>query len=74
MIKSTQFFFLNIIFLLSLILNLLGTVSRKGKNAGNIYNAASISAPTICPETGGEMKIGGPFWGAELHDKNVIQR
>lgn len=34
--------------------------------------AAIATAPTICPETGGPMRIGGPFWEAPIHSQAVV--
>lgn len=34
--------------------------------------AAVVSAPAVCPETGRTMKIGGPFWGAPIHQQWVV--
>jgi hypothetical protein len=31
-----------------------------------------VTAPTVCPETGGRMKIGGPIWSDPIHKKDVV--
>jgi tRNA (guanine26-N2/guanine27-N2)-dimethyltransferase len=41
-------------------------------NAG--YTTPHIIAPAVCEETGGGMKIGGPFWTAPIHDQAIVDR
>eukprot|EP01041_Mallomonas_annulata_P001576 gene1576-3049_t len=36
------------------------------------FTGAVNTVPMICPETGGRMKIGGPFWSAPIHKQDVI--
>ena len=45
---------------------------KAGKGGGESYSSAYAEAPTTCPETGGRMRVGGPFWGAPLHDPAVV--
>jgi tRNA (guanine26-N2/guanine27-N2)-dimethyltransferase len=42
------------------------------KTGGLTYSSAVVSVPSRCPETGGNMKIGGPFWTHALHDQHVV--
>lgn len=37
-----------------------------------MYTASQVAAPSVCPETGGAMKMGGPYWGAAIHDQEVV--
>ena len=43
-------------------------------NQGTGYGSAIVTAPSVCPETGGDMKIGGPYWGGALYDRAVLSR
>ena len=43
----------------------------KNTNA-ELFTGAHAQAPTTCPETGGAMKLGGPYWSAPIHDQNVV--
>ena len=45
---------------------------KAGKGGGESYSSGYAEAPTTCPETGGRMRVGGPFWGAPLHDPDVV--
>jgi tRNA (guanine26-N2/guanine27-N2)-dimethyltransferase len=40
------------------------------KAEGN-YFAASLEVPLTCEESGARWRIGGPFWGAPIHDQHV---
>jgi tRNA (guanine26-N2/guanine27-N2)-dimethyltransferase len=40
-------------------------------NNGN-YGASSLEVPAICEESGGRWKVGGPFWGAPIHDQRMV--
>ena len=31
-----------------------------------------VTAPSVCPETGGAMKMGGPYWSAPIHDQETV--
>ena len=39
--------------------------------ANGNYAAASHEVPAVCEETGGRWKVGGPFWGAPIHDQKI---
>ena len=45
---------------------------KTGKQGGDSFSAAIVTVPTTCPETGGRMKIGGPFWNGPLHDQKIV--
>jgi tRNA (guanine26-N2/guanine27-N2)-dimethyltransferase len=36
------------------------------------YTNAHMTVPTVCEETGGRLKIAGPFWSAPLHDMVIV--
>ena len=38
------------------------------------FGPAVISAPVVCEETGGDMRIGGPYWSGPIHDQWVADR
>jgi tRNA (guanine26-N2/guanine27-N2)-dimethyltransferase len=40
-------------------------------NSGN-YGAANMEVPAVCEESGGRWKVGGPFWGAPIHDQRMV--
>lgn len=42
-----------------------------GKDNGTWANA-NATAPTTCPETGGRMKLGGPYYLAAMHNKEAV--
>jgi hypothetical protein len=54
------------------VLNAAKSKSKDPENPNNLYQAAPTTAPVVCPETGGRMKVGGPFWSAPIHDKEVV--
>lgn len=39
--------------------------------SGN-YGAAALEVPATCEESGGRWKVGGPFWGAPIHDQAMV--
>lgn len=41
-------------------------------SGGLTYSASLVNVPSRCPQTGGNMKIGGPFWIHTLHDQHVV--
>jgi tRNA (guanine26-N2/guanine27-N2)-dimethyltransferase len=36
------------------------------------YSAPHVTAPSICPDSGGGMKIAGPFWTDPIHDQLIV--
>jgi len=46
----------------------MGTCEEKKGN----YYPAPITNPTICPHTGGKMKMGGPYWGDPIHKQEIV--
>ena len=49
-------------------------VKQSPKTNGDIYGGAVVSAPSVCEETGGPLKLGGPYWSGVLHDQWVVER
>jgi tRNA (guanine26-N2/guanine27-N2)-dimethyltransferase len=55
-----------------------GISKQKGKDPKNASNNATTwvasfaEAPNVCPETGGRLKVGGPFWIAPLHKPDIV--
>lgn len=47
------------------------TMGSHNKTKSN-YTAPILSVPTVCEESGGRMKMGGPFWSDSIHDQTVI--
>jgi tRNA (guanine26-N2/guanine27-N2)-dimethyltransferase len=45
--------------------------SSNAGNSGN-YGASSLEVPAVCEESGGRWKVGGPFWGAPIHDQRMV--
>jgi len=46
---------------------------RKSSDDSNLsFSNAYISTPSACEETGGRLKIGGPFWSAPIHDLDFV--
>ena len=41
------------------------------KHNGNITSAFA-TAPNVCPETQGNIKVGGPFWGDIIHSQAIV--
>eukprot|EP00428_Durinskia_dybowskii_P073042 CAMPEP_0170412942 /NCGR_PEP_ID=MMETSP0117_2-20130122/31250_1 /TAXON_ID=400756 /ORGANISM="Durinskia baltica, Strain CSIRO CS-38" /LENGTH=570 /DNA_ID=CAMNT_0010670691 /DNA_START=61 /DNA_END=1773 /DNA_ORIENTATION=- len=39
--------------------------------SGN-YSAGYLEVPPLCEESGARWKIGGPFWGAPIHDQHMV--
>lgn len=46
--------------------------NKKKDDINAIYTNSSLSTPSVCEETGGRLKIGGPFWSAPIHDMMVV--
>ncbi|CAE7518577.1 Trmt1, partial [Symbiodinium microadriaticum] len=46
---------------------------RKADDHNVTFTNESLSVPAVCEETGGRLKIGGPFWAAPIHDMTVVQ-
>ena len=42
------------------------------KSPKNTYSSSIIAAPSTCPETGGNMRIGGPIWSDPIHSPEVV--
>lgn len=38
----------------------------------NHLGAPAVSTPRTCEETGGKMKLGGPFWSAPIHNVEIV--
>lgn len=36
------------------------------------FGHAATTAPIVCPETGGRIKIGGPYYMAPMHNKEIV--
>jgi len=49
----------------------MGTTLNKGK-AKPTFAGAHCEAPAICPETGGRMRLGGPYWAGQLHEQSIV--
>jgi tRNA (guanine26-N2/guanine27-N2)-dimethyltransferase len=47
---------------------------KSGKQGGDNFSASHVVVPSVCEETGGRMRMGGPFWGGPLHDQAVVDR
>lgn len=39
---------------------------------GTVFHAPLLTAPAVCEETGGNMKIGGPYWSDPIHSQEVV--
>jgi len=50
----------------------MGLAAPTKNNTGELYTGSVAQAPNVCPETGGALKIGGPYWSAPIHDQNVV--
>tara|TARA_A100001035_G_scaffold150434_1_gene118445 strand:+ start:101 stop:1546 length:1446 start_codon:yes stop_codon:yes gene_type:complete len=37
-----------------------------------MYNGAQLAIPAQCEETGGALRMGGPYWGAPIHDQDIV--
>lgn len=46
-------------------------MASAGGNNGN-YGASSLEVPSVCEESGGRWKVGGPFWGAPMHNQEMV--
>lgn len=46
--------------------------STKSSSDGMTFVASNVSAPSKCPETGGNMKLGGPFWTDPIHHQEIV--
>lgn len=42
------------------------------KNNSHTYVASTVTLPSKCTETGGNLKMGGPFWGDYIHKQDVV--
>ncbi len=42
------------------------------KNNSHTYVANTVTLPSKCTETGGNLKMGGPFWGECIHKQDVV--
>jgi tRNA (guanine26-N2/guanine27-N2)-dimethyltransferase len=42
------------------------------KDSTGPYSARSFDITSTCEESGGKWKVGGPFWGAPIHDQEVV--
>ena len=40
-------------------------------NDGNNFQSNHLTVSSVCPQTNGRMKTGGPFWIGNLHDQSV---
>lgn len=47
------------------------TMGSHNKTKSN-YTAPILKVPTACAETGGRMKMGGPFWSDPIHDQSIV--
>jgi tRNA (guanine26-N2/guanine27-N2)-dimethyltransferase len=36
------------------------------------YTAPILTVPTVCADSGGRMKMGGPYWSDPIHDQTVV--
>ncbi len=50
----------------------MGATKLTKSGEGEIFTGASAQAPTVCEETDGPIRIGGPYWSAPIHDQNVV--
>ena len=41
-------------------------------NHNMTFTNAFVTAPSVCEETGGRLKVAGPFWSAPLHDMVIV--
>lgn len=46
----------------------------KVDNEHKHYGALRVNAPNMCEESGGHWRLGGPFWGAPMHDQEVVDK
>jgi tRNA G26 N,N-dimethylase Trm1 len=46
--------------------------NQGGSGTGMKYVPSRWSLPEVCEESGGQWKIGGPYWGGPLHHKPVV--
>jgi tRNA (guanine26-N2/guanine27-N2)-dimethyltransferase len=44
---------------------------QMGGAKGNVYQSVRLT-PSVCPETGANLKIGGPLWMGPLHDQDIV--
>jgi tRNA (guanine26-N2/guanine27-N2)-dimethyltransferase len=47
-------------------------ISQMGGRKGTVYQASR--APSVCEESGGSYKVGGPLWLGPLHDAALLKR
>ena len=40
-------------------------------DANGNYGASFLEVPATCEESGARWKVGGPFWGAPIHDQHI---
>ena len=39
-----------------------------------MYSGAQFEVPATCEETGGSLRMGGPYWGAPIHDQEIVDK
>jgi tRNA (guanine26-N2/guanine27-N2)-dimethyltransferase len=39
-----------------------------------MYTGSHVTAPSVCPETGSALRLGGPYWGAAIHDQDAVDQ
>lgn len=44
--------------------------TKDNKPAG--FVASHFDVPSVCEETGGKFRMGGPFWGEPIHDQTIV--
>lgn len=44
----------------------------KANAAKTSYTANFDATPSVCEETGGRLKMGGPIWSAPIHDQAIV--
>lgn len=47
---------------------------NKMDNAHKHYGALRVDVPSMREESGGHWRLGGPFWGAPMHDQIVVDK
>lgn len=50
------------------------SANAKQSKKGDLYGSAVVTAPSVCEETGGPLKLGGPYWSGVLHEQWVVDR
>eukprot|EP01038_Epipyxis_sp_PR26KG_P007247 gene7247-9879_t len=49
-----------------------GKMIQKNDDKNGNYQTNIVRCPSICPETNGQFKLGGPFWGEAIHSQVVV--